>query len=347
MRKRGVMDWKKWSLAIVASLVFHLLSYQASPLLFQFPALQALENESIEIEMLPKLEPEEEQFVEVNENAPENIPDDTQNYSFQDQQAASPEPAALSTKNLAEIEGEEKAHKIVKGRVQEEIPQETTGLFENIEDSKVEIPVEGAPSFIQPKVSEQLPIEKGEGEGVFAEATEGKEEETEKTEKVIDITPVETDLPESINAIALQNTPQVAPKPKPRPRLDLTKITGPIRNSSVSTSRQGKVSIDARFSQFGEYKQRMFEAIVYQWHKLADRITLGAKDLPSEVEIHFYVTSDGEIIDLKQTRSTSSILASFICEDAIKSRAPYGQWTDDMVKTLGDKTEVTITFNYR
>ena len=36
-----------------------------------------------------------------------------------------------------------------------------------------------------------------------------------------------------------------------------------------------------------------------------------------------------------------------ICRQAIESRAPYGKWTEEMIRDFGGEDEVTITFHYK
>ena len=335
----------RWIIALALTVLFHIGALQGFPAIFALAPIPERSNE-IEIEIVQI--PVDEQFVEVNEVAPENIPDETSNYSFQDQQAATPELAEETTENVPKIkDGEEEAHKIVQGKVRLDEQSEMTGLFDDIEDSNADQPESGVPAMPKPSQQEQEAIVSKGGEGVSLPEIEGIEEETDQNSpKILDITPLE-ETEEFVTTLTPSPIESKTPKPRPRPRIDLSKVSGPIRNSDISASRRGVVSIDAKFSQFGEYQQRMFEAIVYQWYKLAERITLGAGDVPSEVEIFFYVNREGQVVGLKQKRSSAGYLSSFICEDAIKSRAPYGVWTEAMVASLGEKTEVTITFNYR
>jgi hypothetical protein len=45
--------------------------------------------------------------------------------------------------------------------------------------------------------------------------------------------------------------------------------------------------------------------------------------------------------------STVADQASRACVSAITSRAPYGNWTDDMVQVLGESQELTFSFYYQ
>ena len=346
MGKSVHIQWKKWFVAITTAIILHLASYQIFPYFLYFNKIEKLKDDFIEIELVESQQ-KEKQFVEVNEQAPENLPDQTDSYSFQDQQAANPETTSDQKRKVPEIvDGDQEAHKIIEGKVDPTPQPVTPGIFQDIDDSSEISEESGSPQILAKISKEQLPIEAKDGEGVFAKAEKGEEDKNNLIKKTIDLTPMDPNL-YPLNSVDPNRLKNLSPKPKPRPKLDLSKISGPIRKSDLSTSRIGSVAIDAKFSKFGEYKQRMFEAIVNQWHKLAERITLGTEDLPSEVEIHFEINFKGEISNLKQFRSTTGMLASFICEDAIKSRAPYGEWSKDMIQNLGNQTEIKITFNYR
>ena len=71
---------------------------------------------------------------------------------------------------------------------------------------------------------------------------------------------------------AARPAPQAAPAPTPvdpeRPRASIPSGTaGLLLRNSVGVSRAGAVAIDARFSQYGDYTQRMLEAIVWAVQK--------------------------------------------------------------------------------
>ena len=57
-------------------------------------------------------------------------------------------------------------------------------------------------------------------------------------------------------AVNPQNPQQVsdASQPSPRPRPRLPKVApGPVRNHAPGVSRTGRIAVDAKFSEFGEY----------------------------------------------------------------------------------------------
>ena len=46
-------------------------------------------------------------------------------------------------------------------------------------------------------------------------------------------------------------------------------------------------------------------------------------------------------------RATASQTAILACQDAVLSRAPFGEWTSDMLARLGGETVVRFSFYYR
>jgi len=67
------------------------------------------------------------------------------------------------------------------------------------------------------------------------------------------------------------------------------------------------------------------------------------------VEVKFVLNSKGEIskiIHVNPSAGTSDA-ATRACPAAIEARAPYGDWTDDMIAMLGSEQEMTFTFLYQ
>jgi outer membrane biosynthesis protein TonB len=154
--------------------------------------------------------------------------------------------------------------------------------------------------------------------------------------------------------VAVDPTP-AAPSPQPRPpaaqpatpRVSLPSGTsGLLLRNPVGVNRAGAVSLDARFSSYGDYSQRMLEAIQGSWWGLIDRTHLDEFS-SGYVVVRFRIHRDGTITDAEVVASTVPSLASLICKDAILLPAPYDTWRADMVAMLGEDETVTITFHYR
>ncbi len=137
------------------------------------------------------------------------------------------------------------------------------------------------------------------------------------------------------------------PKPKSRPTIDMKVISGPLVDNNRRASILGIVAVDSSFSEFGAYQQRMIEAIARQWNLLAEQFSL-SNIANTVVVVEFYLNSDGSLTSFRINYSNSSEIGKSLCEQSIKSTAPYGKWTEDMRAVFGDIDQaVKITFHYR
>ncbi len=108
----------------------------------------------------------------------------------------------------------------------------------------------------------------------------------------------------------------------------------------------GNVAVDAKWSNYGAYLQRFIDTVQTQW----DRIVSDGKIHPasgSAVTVKFVMDSQGKIARIVNVDSTADETAARVCVGAIADPAPYGPWTDDMKKMLGDRQEMTFTFYYQ
>jgi hypothetical protein len=136
------------------------------------------------------------------------------------------------------------------------------------------------------------------------------------------------------------------PTPAPRPRLKPSVLPGPLMDSQVYAARMDVIGFDAKFSQFGHYLSRMFEAIQLQWYSLLSDVTIGQEKRPAWVRIRFTLNSEGRVVDAQVLDTNAGNLATLLCQDAIESRSPYGFWTEQMVDQLGDQQEIEVRFIY-
>ena len=109
----------------------------------------------------------------------------------------------------------------------------------------------------------------------------------------------------------------------------------------------GDLSVDARFTEFGDYLNRMFDAIGYQFILLAEYMEAAMAEISSRVIVEFKITSGGEVKDVMVVYTTADSAATLICEDAVQSPSPYGPWTQEMIDTMGEVQTIRITFLYR
>ena len=306
----------------------------------------------------PVIQPPEPRFVETNPEAPENEPDETQNESDRNQQSAQEElDPVLLTKDAPKTEGDvEESQKIKQGRLTPRQPPPPQGVFalkppslqkpddEKPDDGKDLKKAEAPP----PPTTSPLTIEEGTGEGVATVEQKEFQFIPPTESKVIPL-----QIPKNpVNQATAkkEQTPKPAAtqplKPLPRPKLPASVLPGPVRNNNFNAQRQGTLAIDAKWSEFGEYSNRMVAAITLQWHKLIYNANL--QSLPvSMVHVRFILNKYGEIESIEVPENTAGQLPAFFCTDAIESRAPFGPWTEAMITTFGDKTDVNIRFHYR
>jgi len=142
----------------------------------------------------------------------------------------------------------------------------------------------------------------------------------------------------------------VAPKdaaPNPdRPRASVPSGTsGLLLRNHVGVNKAGMVAVDARFSNYGDYAQRMMEAIQSSWWAIVDR-TRFESVARGRVVVRFRLHRDGSVTDAAILSSEVPRLMALACKDAVQSPAPFDAWRADMVALFGQQDEVTITFNY-
>jgi hypothetical protein len=142
-------------------------------------------------------------------------------------------------------------------------------------------------------------------------------------------------------------SPLVLDPKRPRPSKQKQQVRPAILAERLAgTANIGPTAVDARWSSYGAYLQRMFESAQIQWEKLLTE----SKVYPasgSTVTVKFVMDSEGKISRIVNLDSTASDAASRACVSAITDRAPYGTWTDDMKAVLGEQQEMTLTFYYQ
>jgi len=154
--------------------------------------------------------------------------------------------------------------------------------------------------------------------------------------------------------------PQARPAPAPGPAAEVPKPVNPERpramvpsgtaglllRNNVGVSRAGLVAVDARFSQYGDYVQRMLEAIQSSWWDIIGRSRFEAVSTGSCV-VRFVLRRDGTVHGAQVLRSEVPRMMALACKDAVMAPAPFDAWRADMVALYGEEDVVTISFHYR
>jgi len=137
----------------------------------------------------------------------------------------------------------------------------------------------------------------------------------------------------------------VAANPE-RPRASTPSGTyGLLLRRPVGVSRAGSIAIDARFSNYGDYTQRMMEAIQSSWWSIIERSRFEGVSRGSVV-VRFRLHRDGTVTDTQILGTEVTRVMSLACKDAVMAPAPYDIWRADMVAMYGESDTVTINFHY-
>ena len=341
-----------------AVVLFHLLLFLLAPLLLRIEHLPSAPRPAstareFNIELAPDTPllrpppkaPDPSRFVETNPEAPENMPDKTNNFAAQNQQAAQEKPNPTGTSDRAATQGKKdfESNQIVSGRLTQPMEQPAPP------PAPAETPVPEKP--MTPPRAEQNPLagtEKVEGtnaDGIgssIAKRLENMKAVTEKVEGMKDAKELqgapEMPAPPTINRSRPQPRPQLVSVPKSRPAI--------LADNPVGTKNMGISGIDARWSNYGAYLQKMVDAVQIQW----ERLILQMSAMPaggSTVSVKFIINDEGQIAAIRNVESSASETGSRACVSAITDRAPYGPWTDDMKAMLGSQQEMTFTFYYQ
>lgn len=343
-------------IGVLGTILVHLLLFLVAPTLLKFDhgaPVGAFAPQEFNIELAPEPSaPEVPQvpekpapfnFVETNPDAPDNVPDSTENFGAQNQQAAQENESPDMSGDRPALEGqtEIKTNQIVSGTLLEQPPpmpsvppvQQPAEATEETPARREEIPLSGY---------EKIPATADDGYGSnIAQLPGGQADVDEYVEG-------EKDAPDSPNATG--QSPRINPqKPMPRPTLDTTvKRARPaiFTENKIGTANIGPTAVDARWSNYGQYLQQLIETVQIQW----DRILIQSRVYPgsgTKVVVKFVLNDRGEVARIVGVDGTAGELGKQSCVSAITTRSPYGEWTDDMKRVLGESQEMTFTFYYQ
>ena len=292
--------------------------------------------------LVPKKPPTK--FVETNPDLPDNEPDKTDNFAAQNQQAAQEKPATKTGGDRPEMEGKKdmEPSQIVSG---------------NLSPTTPIVPLPPPPTPQLPSKEEVTPnparertplpgIERYVGENTkafgsnIAKIAPHPEDIEKKVEGLPDAQNVEgvSGVRAKVSQVQL---------PKDRPKLDKRARPAIFAENKLGTSNIGLSGVDARWSNYGAYLQKLVEAIQIQWEKLI----MESRAYPehgSIVHVKFVIDSTGSITKIVSVEGgLAGQQAERNCVSGITIPAPYGKWSDDMVALLGEKQEMTFSFYYQ
>ncbi|MDB6169193.1 MAG: hypothetical protein JWM88_2057 [Verrucomicrobia bacterium] len=348
-------DSRSVLIGIAGMLLVHLLLYLLMPLLLKTEPIRALQRphakpQQFSIELAPespltKRPPPRPptKFVETNPDAPENIPDKTENFAAQNQQVAQQKPTPNGKSDHPAIEGQKEIHsnQIVSGQLTK--PVEQVAVPPVPQDQP---PQESRVMTTRPEQNPLAGFEKKTGDDQagygsnIAKLTDNSKNIPEKIDGAKDVPLVE-------GATAMQ--PQIDPhRPRPRPQIVKQQQTRPaiFEENKFGTSNIGLMAIDAKWSNYGAYLQRMIETVQTQFDKLVAESRI-YPPAGSTVTIKFIMDSEGKIATVVSVDNKATEAAARVCINSITARSPYGPWTDDMKAVLGEQQEMTFSFYYQ
>jgi hypothetical protein len=143
---------------------------------------------------------------------------------------------------------------------------------------------------------------------------------------------------EEFDATNRRPRPQVVKEVKVRPAI--------FQENKLGTANIGNLAYDARWSNYGQYLQKMIETVQSQWERILSESRLQPV-AGAAVKVVFRINSDGRIAQVVSVDGDAGKQASAACTSAITARAPYGEWTEDMRAVLGSSQELTLTFFFQ
>lgn len=293
--------------------------------------------------IMPKKAPPPTKFVETNPDAPENTPDHTQNFAAQNQQVAQEKPTPDGKSDTPKLEGKKdiESNQIVSGQLTP--PQQAPP------------PMPANPEIKEAATAEQarrdqtpLPgFEKKLGDDPSAFGSSAAQKVDSPATAVPERLPGVKDAPSLVGAPQVTQQHIDPHRPMPRPQLERHARPAVFRENQFGTQNIGAIAIDARWSQYGQYLQKLIETVQIQWERIIEQ---GRVYPPpgSEVVVKFRLeATQGAVAEILHSEGSAGNQAERACISAITERSPYGPWTDDMKAVLGDSQELTFTFYYQ
>lgn len=205
------------------------------------------------------------------------------------------------------------------------------------------------------KMPTNSPLPKSEGTSEQLRIAKGKPRSIDQSQSqpaaqasVSMAAPVKAAPPPGPGKSAAQPSPApvpVAANPD-RPRASVPSGTyGLLLRRPVGVNRAGSIAVDARFSNYGDYTQRMLEAIQSSWWSIIERSRFEGLSR-GNVIVRFRLHRDGTVTDAQVLGTEVTRVMTLACKDAVMAPAPYDIWRADMVAMYGESDTVTINFLY-
>lgn len=323
-------SWRRLGIAAALTLAVHGVIYEAAPKTLTLLARSVVPAEPVKIlpkeifeeipeELLPEEFRRKPQFAPVNPEAPVATPKTEDLFAAADQRAAQENPDPESRDRTPTNDGELEDSRAV---------------------SDVALPRELLPPELRnpspaPNPPAAVPAPPSEGESAKKQGVDAPAVSTGTLSK--------GETPAKKGEQGNDSVPEPAPRPQILPPPGLKSIT---MRSNTAVNEIGACSLDAKYSEFGDYTQRMLEAIQAAWYIAVRRTAIVQP--PAHVIIEYTLNADGTVDNAHVVFSNASEPATYACLDAVSSRAPFDPWRADMVAFIGKNSETSrITFYYR
>lgn len=343
----GARDWDGRALAIgiLGTLVIHFVFLVAMPrslvVLDPIDPDADVLGEDIEFTLMEEETPPQPRYIETNPEAPENEPDETENFSARNQQAANETiPDELSPDKTPAREGQEDAptDKAFSGSLDQEIVMQPAPATREQEAMQGQDASEDPAARNPPSGYDETRSDDPEGlASSIAKPTPNPSDSGERQEGA------DREQQDARPEIAASVASPERPAPAPRPRLPRA-LPGPVKAQPAGVSQAGRTAVNAKFGPFGEYIERMQEAIQQRWDALGRQRSISESQ--TRVVLEFTLTSDGLIRNLETIETTSQALGILLCRTAIEQGQSYGVWSEEMVDLLGEDETITFSFYY-
>ncbi|HYD85585.1 MAG TPA: hypothetical protein VEA63_16070, partial [Opitutus sp.] len=340
------------TIGILGMVLVHVLLFWIGPHLLESGSAQSVlrphsSDRSFDMEIAPDTFAEEEEappsnFVEANPDAPDNVPDQTNNFAAQNQQVAQEKPTPDGESDRPAMEGRTdiQSTQIVDGSLTqpiESMPEPPPA------EEQMERPNEATPQ------REQIPLSgveksQGENESTFGSNIAKFEQGSPDVKEYVE---GQKDAPLIQGATGSQ--PRIDPKrPRPRPQVVKQQQVRPaiFQENKFGTKNIGLAAWDAKWSNYGQYLQKLIDTVQIQW----ERILIESRVYPvngTSVKVVFVLNAEGAVARIVSVDGTAGNQAEKACASAITSRSPYGPWTEDMIAILGQEQELTFNFFYQ
>ena len=307
---------------------------------------QKLNGNTVSIELArPSFFEKRMQYIESNPDVPSNTPDKANFFSSREQQTADlKDKQEIPDFDKPSTDGNSDNLKVIKNRADRSVEKNSP-----LQRGKVLIYRKNSQSASKgnkappPSLATSTPDIKHKKELKSYYSTK---EKAEKNQRIIKLGKNGLQSTNEKGSLAqdLKQTKQQMARPRISPQL----LNGPILRSKSKASRIGKIAIDCKLHPYGVYVQQMLQAVESQWHQLVKgSIPYIQKDkIPPEIVYSFVLNSNGKVSEITSLRPKDDNLAADLCRQAISSRAPFGEWSDEMIKDLGESDLVTIKFSY-